>query len=118
MHELQVTGQILKIALRNIEGRDVSRIVNIHLRIGELSDLEGEWIQNYFEHLSKGTPAEGAQLRIEKVPIVLECGYCGGTVEVTRREMSDATCPQCSQEKPRFRLVSGREYTLTNLEVV
>ena len=117
MHELQVTGQILKIALQHTEGRDVDRIEKIHLRIGELSDLEGYWIQKYFDHLSEGTRAENAELVIERVPIVLECGYCGGMVEVTKREFDDAICPQCDAEKPSFRLFSGREYMVTNLEV-
>ena len=54
---------------------------------------------------------------IERVPIVLECGYCGGMVEVTKREFDDAICPQCDAEKPSFRLFSGREYMVTNLEV-
>ena len=43
MHELQVTEQILNIALKHVEGHDVNRIVNIHLRIGELTDLEEEY---------------------------------------------------------------------------
>ena len=118
MHELQVTGQILGIALKHTEGRNVDRILKIHLRIGELSDLEGYWIQRYFNHLSEGTLAENAELVIEKVPIVLECGSCGAMVEVTRREMDQAICPQCEKEKPGFRLFSGREYMVTNLEVM
>lgn len=118
MHELQVTEQILRVALQHTEGRNVERILKIHLRIGELSDLEGIWIQRYFDHLSEGTLAENAQLMIEKVPIVLECGYCGAMVEVTRREMDEAICPECDKDKPLFRLFSGREYMVTNLEVM
>jgi hydrogenase nickel incorporation protein HypA/HybF len=118
MHELQVTEQILSVALQHTEGRNVERITAIHLRIGELSDLEGIWIQKYFDHLSEGTLAENAKLVIEKVPIVLECGNCGGMVETNRRDMDEAICPQCEEEKPRFRLFSGREYMVTNLEVM
>jgi len=117
MHELQVTEQILEVALKHVEGHDVNRIVNIHLRIGELSDLEEEWIQHYFDYLSKGTLAENAKLRIESVPIVLECEECGETFKVTKQELSDAKCPECVDDDPSWNLISGREYTVTNLEV-
>jgi|TARA_Y100000310_G_scaffold345560_1_gene466646 hydrogenase nickel incorporation protein HypA/HybF len=118
MHELQVTEQILEVALKHTEGQDVSRIVNIHLRIGELSDLEEEWIQHYFDYLSKGTLAEEAKLKIEKVPIVLECEDCGANFEVSKQELSDANCPECDDGESSWNLISGREYTVTNLEVV
>ncbi len=118
MHELQVTERILEVALKHVEGQNVSRIVNIHLRIGDLSDLEEEWIQHYFDYLSKDTLAENAKLQIEKVPIVLECEDCGASFNVERRDMGEATCPECEDDEPSFNLISGREYTVTNLEVV
>ena len=66
MHELQVTERILDVVLKHAAGHDVSKIVVIHLRIGELSDLEDEWLQRYFDYLSKDTMAENARLAIEK----------------------------------------------------
>jgi hydrogenase nickel incorporation protein HypA/HybF len=118
MHELQVTEQILDIALKHVEGHEVTRIVNIHLRIGELTDLEGEWIQHYFDYLSKDTLAADAKLEIEKVPIVLGCEDCGANFTVSKTELGEAICPECKDEEPDFRMISGREYTVMNLEVV
>jgi hydrogenase nickel incorporation protein HypA/HybF len=118
MHELQVTSQILKIALKYVKGHQVSQIRTIHLRIGALTDLEGEWIQHYFDYLSKGTLAENAQLAIEKVPINLECKKCGSKFEVSKHDLGEARCPQCPDNESEFRMISGREYTVTNLEVV
>jgi hydrogenase nickel incorporation protein HypA/HybF len=117
MHELQVTEQILGISLKHVKGHDVNRITAIHLRIGELSDLEGEWIQNYFDYLSKGTLAENAKLEIEIVPIVLACENCGASFQVSRSEIAKAECPQCEDDDPGLRMISGREYTVMNLEV-
>ena len=118
MHELQVTEQILEIALKHIEGHDVERIVNIHLRIGDMTELEVEWIQHYFDYLSKGTLAENALLEIESVPIALECEECGTNFTITKDQVSTASCPECQDDEPNFRMISGREYTVTNLEVV
>ena len=76
MHELQITERILNVVLRHAAGHDISRIVRIHLRIGELSDLQDEWIQHYFDYLSRGTLAENAQLAITRAPIVVRCEAC------------------------------------------
>src|SRR5208337_2714811 len=51
MHELPVTESILKIVLQHAPADSVSKIVRIFLDVGELSDLEDEWIQHYFDYL-------------------------------------------------------------------
>ena len=116
MHELQITERILNIVLQHAGGRDVSRIVRVHLRVGALSDLEDEWIQHYFDYLSRGTLAEHAQLAITRVPIVVSCESCAHSFEVQREALGQATCPQCGT--PRLELVSGRGYFIENMEVV
>ena len=116
MHELQVTERILDIVLKHAAGHDVSRIVQIHLRVGELSDLEDEWLQRYFDYLSRGTLAENARLAIERVPIVMRCESCASSFELKKDRLQDALCPDCGES--RFRLVSGREYFVKNIEVV
>lgn len=116
MHELQVTERILDVVLKHAAGHDVSSIVVIHLRIGELSDLEDEWLQRYFDYLSRGTLAENARLAIEKAPIVMRCEACGSSFEIKKDGLGEALCPDCGES--RFRLVSGREYFVKNIEVV
>jgi hydrogenase nickel incorporation protein HypA/HybF len=116
MHELQVTERILDVVLKHAAGHDVSSIVVIHLRIGELSDLEDEWLQRYFDYLSRGTLAENARLAIERAPIVMRCEACGSSFEIKREGLKEALCPGCGES--RFRLVSGREYFVKNIEVV
>ncbi len=116
MHELQVTERILDIVLKHAAGQDVSRIVTIRLRIGELTDLEDEWIQRYFDYLSRGTIAQNAKLAIQRAPIVLECESCARRFEVRRGELGEAACPEC--EDSECRLVSGREYLIENIEVM
>jgi hydrogenase nickel incorporation protein HypA/HybF len=116
MHELQVTERILDIVIQHASGHDVSRIVVIHLRIGELTDLEDEWIQRYFDFLSRGTLAENAKLAIQREPIVLECESCSCSFNVRKEGLGDAECPECGGSD--CRLISGREYRIENIEVV
>lgn len=116
MHELQVTERILDVVLKHAAGHDVSRIVTIHLKVGELSDLEDEWLQRYFDYLSKDTLAENARLAIERVPIVMRCEACTREFELSREDLREALCPDCGES--RFRLVSGRGYVVKNIEVI
>jgi hydrogenase nickel incorporation protein HypA/HybF len=116
MHELQVTKRILDIALAHAKGQQVRRIAVIHLRIGALSDLEDEWLQRYFDHLSRGTLAEKARLAIERLPIVVRCSDCDKSFEVEKSALDSAACPGCGAN--RCTLMSGKEYVVANMEVV
>jgi hydrogenase nickel incorporation protein HypA/HybF len=116
MHELPVTERILDVVLRHAAGHNVTRITVIHLRIGGLSDLEDEWVQHYFDYLSRGTLAENARLAIQRSPIVLRCESCNRSFEVQKSDLPMLNCPECGH--PRCRLVSGREYVVENMEVV
>jgi len=116
MHELPITERILDIVLRHAQRNGVERILTIHLKVGELSDLEDEWIQHYFDYLSRGTPAENARLAIRRTPIVLQCDACDASFEVRKRDLGDARCPECDDSP--CRLVSGREYVVENMEAV
>ncbi len=116
MHELPVTERILEVALRHAAGHDIKRIAVIHLKIGELSDLEAEWVQHYFDYLSRGTLAENARLAIRRTPIVLSCDACHCNFEVKKEGLPSARCPDCGES--RWNLVSGREYVVENMEVV
>ena len=106
MHELPITQRILDVVLRHAAANNLTRIVTITLRVGELSELEDEWLQHYFDYLSKDTVAKGAQLKIERVPIVLRCGNCNETVEVTKESMAETACPGCQQTQT-FSIESG-----------
>jgi len=116
VHELQITERILNVVLQHAAGQDIQRIVRIHLRIGELSDLEDEWIQHYFDYLSRGTLAEHAKLAITRAPIVVACQSCSYSFEVKKDQLGQLSCPECGEG--RLELVSGRGYLIENMEVM
>jgi len=115
MHELPVTRSILGIVLRHAEANEVEKILTVHLSIGALSDLEAEWIQSYFDHLSRGTPAEGATLKVRRSPLTFRCEPCAGEFTATREELAEARCPQCGSRD--VSIVSGTGYTVESMEV-
>jgi hydrogenase nickel incorporation protein HypA/HybF len=116
MHELAVTEGILKVVLRHAAMNGASQVVGVGLRIGELSDLADEWLQRYFDYLSRDTIAAGARIRIERTPVVFRCETCGETFTVKLSEMKEVACPDCGPGKAV--LVSGREFTVQQIEVI
>ena len=115
MHELPITESILKIVLKHAEMNSARRVMVIHLQVGKLSDLEDDWIQRYFDYLSKGTLAEGAKLKIERTPIMMQCNACSTSYEADMARMSDLVCPACGEKGGT--LLSGREYIIKEMEV-
>ena len=115
MHELPITESILKVVLKHAHSNDARKVLTVRMRIGKLSDLADEWIQRYFDYLSKGTVAEGAKLDIERTPVVLECGACSTAFEVDTTKKEQILCPVCGGEGGA--LVSGREYCIKEIEV-
>ena len=116
MHELPVTESILKIVLAHAEKNDVRRVMTIELQVGRLSDLEDEWMRRYFDYVSKGTPAQGARLKIERTPIRLTCNACAAIFTVDAASDINRPCPHCGEKD--VTLVSGREYFIKNMEVL
>ncbi len=116
MHELPVTESILKVVLAHATKNNVQRVVTIHLQVGRLSDLEDEWIQRYFDYMSRGTLADGAKLQIERTPIQIECNACAALYIVESVETINSPCPECGGKEGT--LISGREYYVKNMEVL
>ena len=114
MHELPVTQSILGIVLRHAEAQGVKTVLTVDLKIGALSDLEAEWLQSYFDSLSKGTVAEGAKLRISRSPLDFLCGGCGHGFTASREELEEAACPHCASRDAS--IVSGTGYSVESME--
>ncbi len=115
MHELSVTQSILEIALDYGTRNQAQKIIEIHLQIGEISDFDDEWIQRYFDFVSKGTIAEGAKLRISRTPARLQCNPCSFIFPLDKSTWN-TQCPSCNSKD--CQLISGREFRVEALEVV
>lgn len=114
MHEIAVTQDVVKIVLEYAQRYGVRKVVGVNLRVGELRDVVEEWMQRFFDCLTKDTIAEGAKVRIEQVPVLFQCG-CGETFTVNIREKREITCPIC--KGTNVALISGREFDVQGIEV-
>jgi hydrogenase nickel incorporation protein HypA/HybF len=84
------------------EGGGPVRVV--HLKIGEMAGVNEDALRFAFEVMAKGTAAEGAELGIEKVPLLVRCAACG-----TRSNAADFVfrCPACGSGD--IEILAGRE---------
>lgn len=112
MHELSVCQQVIRqvdnIALQN-QARSVSRIT---LQIGPLSGIEVPLLKQAFPFVSVKTVAEHAELRIDQLPVVVQCAQCGKKTETTPNRLS---CSHCGDHHTR--LISGDEMLLYSVEL-
>jgi len=112
MHELAITQSLLRIALEKADEAGASRIKSISLKIGRLTGYVPEAVEANFEVLSPGTPAQGARLEIEWVPVACRCHDCGRSYQA---EIEDLRCPDC--RSCDFEIIGGREMFIESMEV-
>lgn len=115
MHELPIIESILNIVLKHARMNNAGKVMSIDLQIGKLSELEDDWLQRYFDYLSKGTEAEGAKLKIERTPIMMQCSDCSVSYEVDMEQIGNLICPACGSS--RGTLLSGKNYYIKSMEV-
>lgn len=113
MHELPVTQSIIEVACTAAEQAGGRAITAIDLLIGDLSSIVDDSVQFYFDILSRGTLAEGAQLRFRREPATLVCGDCGQQAVAT--PPLPAACPACGS--PMVQLSGGRAFLVESIEV-
>ena len=89
-----------------------ARVLEIELSIGEYSGIIPSCIEEYFPLVSKGTAAEGAELRMEMLPAEFSCTDCGWSGPMPKHT---ASCPSCGSTA--VRMTKGREFFVKNLVV-
>ena len=112
MHELAITESLLEIAIRHAEKADAERITRLNIVIGELSSIVDESVQFYWDIVSEGTIAEGAELHFERVDGRLRCLACGHTFPINHESF---VCPACGEKQ--VVTVGGDDFRLESIEI-
>ena len=112
MHELAVCqaliGQVRDIARQH----QAAAVTAVNVRIGPLSGVEADLLEQAFPLASAGTVAEASRLVIEKLPIRVRCEACGAETLV---EPNRLVCGRCGDWHTQ--LVSGDEMLLASVEL-
>ncbi len=94
MHELPITENIIKMTIEAATEFNASRVTQIIMVIGELSSVIDDSVQQYFDVLSEGTIASGAELIFKRLPVNLTCPTCNCDFV---KEKSNFNCPECGE---------------------
>jgi hydrogenase nickel incorporation protein HypA/HybF len=112
MHELFATQAILEKALRKAAEEKAKRITDVHLVVGEISTYVDDSIQFYWDEISKGTIAEGAELHFRRVSAELQCMACFTRYRPVEGEI---LCPACGSSGAK--ILAGEEFYMEALDV-
>ncbi|MFZ1682645.1 MAG: hydrogenase maturation nickel metallochaperone HypA [Candidatus Zixiibacteriota bacterium] len=112
MHELGIATNIVEIVQKEISLHRYGRIATIALRIGAMTDVDHESLRFGFEVITRNTPLEHTNLKIEAVPISVHCEACARDSEIERYQF---VCPTCGSRN--VALQHGTELDIAYLEV-
>lgn len=112
MHELAMVRSIYNVIEEKIKEYGVNRVKQVKLIVGELTGVEDMVMKSCFEIYVQATPAEGAKLVIERVPVKVRCRICGNEYETN---IPFSECAVCGEKS--FQIISGKELYIESLEV-
>src|SRR5919206_3921881 len=109
MHELAIADAVVTIAREHARGRRVSAV---DVRIGRLRQVVPDALEFAFELVAAGTEVEGAELRVEHVPVRVRCARCASESEALEFPLA---CARCGD--PDVEVVAGDELLVESLEL-
>jgi hydrogenase nickel incorporation protein HypA/HybF len=117
MHEIAVVRPIISIVGKYARENNVKKVKAVRLKVGEMHDFQSEWIQKYFHQFIEGTPLEGTEIVVNKIPIVFKCDNCGDYLvfDYFTFAGADIKCRKCGSES--MQLKSGKEFEIEGIEV-
>jgi len=113
MHEMSIAQSVLDIAFGEMRNHASDGITKIKLSIGEFSGVVRESLEFAFLALTPGTPAAGADIEIDVIPINTECRSCGSTT--CRLNDLNLLCPRCGEP---VRITGGREMKVDYVDLM
>jgi hydrogenase nickel incorporation protein HypA/HybF len=112
MHEAGLMQAALEMAFAHALQAGASRIHRMRLRVGALSGVVPEALEMAFAAATPDTPADGAELIVEQVPVICYCEQCD--YEFCPNDVV-YLCSNCGSLNSCVQ--QGRELELASLEV-
>jgi hydrogenase nickel incorporation protein HypA/HybF len=109
VHEYSIARSLLDRVDASLAGYRVVAVTQLHVRIGELSGVDGGLLQTAYELCRVGTPCERADLTVTTVPARWSCPACSRDAGQGDR----LVCPACGRG---VKLVAGDEILLERVE--
>lgn len=100
MHEASLAMDIIETVKESVEGRNIERVTQIEVELGEFSFVTPQQLRAVFEMVAQDTIAQKAKLKIKIRHGKIRCLQCNykGKVKVDKCEHSHMKlikCPKC-----------------------
>jgi len=111
MRQLYAIQSLLAKAL--LKARESNkRVRSLQLALGEISEIDQPSVQEQWDELSKGTPAEGAQLHFRLITAEVQCMACFMKYHPLNGKIH---CPYCGSYGAK--VLAGEEFFLESIEL-
>lgn len=111
MHEFSLMESILATVEEAAKSAGAMKVLEVDLKIGELTQVVEEAMDFAFEALSEGTVCEGAELHIDFIKPRSRCMDCNCEFE---HDVFHRKCPECGSAYTT--IVAGREMYIDKIE--
>ena len=113
MHEYGIAKSVIETLLPEAEKNGRGRIIKIELVLGDFNNVMPESLLLHLEALSRGTAAQDAEVKINRVALEVKCHECGKTGRPADKLVM--LCPHCGGLG--VEIVAGKELEITAIEV-
>ena len=112
MRELDAAQAMLAKAIQKALESNAKRITGLHLVVGEISTYAADSVESYWNDISRGTIAEGAELFIRPVQAEVQCMNC-----FTKYHPNEGgiLCPNCKSVGAK--ILTGEEFYVEAVDI-
>jgi hydrogenase nickel incorporation protein HypA/HybF len=107
-----ITSGILTSVIEAAEAEGATRINEVDISIGDLTEIVEDALQFAWEALSPGTMAEGSTLVVHHIPATSKCLSCSHEFQ---HDKYDLTCPKC--DAFMVENLTGRELKIDSIDI-
>ncbi|MGC9319121.1 MAG: hydrogenase maturation nickel metallochaperone HypA [Armatimonadota bacterium] len=122
MHDISAAQGIARTVLEAAAERDAERVERVRIVLGAMQMIDPEQLQFWLAQILRGTIGEGAEIEIERRPLMIRCEACGyeGEVEVPEDPIYHLMafapiCPECGSDQ--LRVLGGDECIVQSIRV-
>lgn len=116
MHEMSILGNVVDVVLDYAQKNNAREVQSVTLVIGDLHDVVDELMESCFRFLARDTIAANAALKLEKVPLKVQCSECLLVFPAKVGNTEALACPDCGCQTLTIR--SGKEFYIRDIEIV
>ena len=110
MHERSLAAALVRQVEAIRQRNAAERVVAIEITLGEFAGVDLDLIQSALAELSLSTSSEGAEIKIDRVPLECTCLECGGSTLVKD------FCFECRHcQSRRVEITRGEEMILESV---